>query len=172
MNRAQARTILWALGSPTSEQNRAEAVGVVLDLLMDPERLAAKDLAQKDREIQRLTSLTDEMRGLWERVEQLVGREFTSPESTIDRVAVLASADKHRNEAVQENEKLAGERTRLREELSSVQEALRAQVEAATRVRAERDELLAAVREYLASPGEHPRRLLQRRYDDIVAPLP
>ena len=36
----------------------------------------------------------------------------------------------------------------------------------------QRDELLAAVREYLASPGEHPRRLLQRRYDDIVAPLP
>lgn len=33
MNHDQARTILWALGSPTTEALRADAIGIVLDLL-------------------------------------------------------------------------------------------------------------------------------------------
>lgn len=92
MNRRQARTILWALGSPNSEQNRGEAVSAVLDLLLDPERMNAKELAEKDREIERLTGLTDEMRRLWERVERAVGMDFAQTSAVVDRVVYLAES--------------------------------------------------------------------------------
>lgn len=65
--------------------------------------------------------------------------------------------------------KLADVVNRIRAELRDI---VKTQHEKELLLTKQRDELLAAVREYLASPGEHPRRLLQRRYDDIVAPLP
>lgn len=137
MNREQARTILWALGSPSSEDQRRDAVGVVLDLWQEQvitveplimpsaavvdamhKRLAELDAQEKpstplpgsprsmneaEAEIERLRQLNvnyeTKLAGwskLWGRIEKLIGRELTSPESMIDRIAFLAEVERSR----------------------------------------------------------------------------
>ena len=124
MNREQARCILWALGTPSSEDQRRNAIGVVLDLWQEvvlepvvtaeqpaPNQWVLDSIRQAKRtpmneanaEIERLRQLAEgyevqlvDWSQLWRRIEKLVGREFTTPESTIDRVAFLAEVEKVR----------------------------------------------------------------------------
>lgn len=82
----------------------------------------------------------------WARIEKLVGREFTSPESVIDRVAWFVSRDGQAEVALRDNETLT---TELRE-VAADRGELASRHEYVTR---QRDELLAAARKLLDSWG-------------------
>lgn len=76
-----------------------------------------EEAAAENERLHVVKSKLDSYMGVWRRIEKLVGREFTSPESVIDRMAWLVEqaarvekleqeAEAHREEAVAENERL------------------------------------------------------------------
>jgi hypothetical protein len=106
VNREQARTILWGLHTcPGDEERRAAAIDVVIDLwagLGEQQRWDVDDRVPTPvsvaAELEGLRTERDRIRNDWRRIEKLVGREFTSPESVIDRVAYLVERIENRED--------------------------------------------------------------------------
>lgn len=134
MNRDQARVILRGLHlGAGDEERRVAAIDVVMDLLEGgPARIVFPgnfSMDEANAEIERLRRVAqDQERNLvswtqlWRRIKELVGREFATPVSVVDRIASLVEQEKATKD------QLAG---------------LAAQRE---RLQSERDDLLAAAR--------------------------
>jgi hypothetical protein len=62
--------------------------------------------APREYELQRLQHLNGVLANDWRRIEKLVGREFTSPESVIDRVAYLVEQEQREQQLIRQRDDL------------------------------------------------------------------
>lgn len=167
-----ARQFVIALAGNAGREVRTDEVTVEppkVDAELLEQLRRARAEREREDELKRARSLAREAEerakiwiDYWHRIEKLVGREFTSPESVIDRVAYLAEQEGQRDSLVAE---LKAQR---REHAETAKELIRAAQQ--------RDELLQAARvlpdqAMLTSPAVvHLRDLVDRIERELAGP--